>query len=209
MNSLIERWKTTVDSQKRRRLDAIEEGPALHEQSYDLNEVDSDYVRGQAQKVVDVLIDYDKNPPPMAKFSRVCRVIEETIERARKDRGLQPEASQLKELRESTRVRAEKSSRAMTELEDKLFAAERDKLQLRSEKDDLQRRVELQQREISQLEMSRELIQTLQDAHRILERSNTALLADVDQLRQYQAEREATWQLELEQLQTVISQLAP
>lgn len=203
MDSLIERWKNSVDSQKRRRLKSIEESPL--EQSIDRSEGISDYVRLQAQRIVDILVDYDKNPPPMAKFSRVCKVVEEVIERTKKDRV--PDAAQ--ELKESTRVKADHSSRVINELEDRLYIAEKERLKLLGDKEDLLRTVEQQQSSLAQAELSRDLVLTLQDAHRLLERSNAALLNDLEQMRKNQAEREATWALELQHLETVISQLSP
>lgn len=122
MDSLVARWKNTVDSQKLRH-----KKKAKGKKKEEDEEPQEDYVKTQAQRVVDALSNKDSEPPSckcylVSKFRSVCNIIEEIISKERNQHQLS------KDKEETSKHRTESTNRVISDLESRLFEAEREKV---------------------------------------------------------------------------------
>ncbi|CAG9317726.1 unnamed protein product [Blepharisma stoltei] len=226
MDSLVNRWKSTVDAQKQRQRshstqskthtqsparDSLKSLENSHDDSFNHSKQNhyQDYIKAQAQNIIDILSIKGQDPPSISSFNKVCNVIGDIIknERSKYNEENNPEAARLREMRESQRWKSESINKTVSDLEARLFESEREKILLKKEKEELKTKIGEINKQLSSALVTQEIVGVLKESFRTVEKSNKALISSIDAIKSAHREKERTWELEIEQLNKILEHL--
>lgn len=232
MDSLVNRWKNTVEAQKSRQRKKSSENHtlsphrenSLRDSSYEnsFNESRQNYsanlqdptIKSYAQKIIDVLSVKGQEPPSSKNyvvlvFNKVCKEIEDII-RIEKGKSLEEshsEMSRLRDLRESTRIMTDSVNKTVSDLEARLFESEREKILIRKDKEELKTRCEELNKQLQAASLTQETVNILKDSYKTIENTNKTLISNIETIKSSHREKERAWELELSNLQEILEEL--
>ncbi|CAG9328076.1 unnamed protein product [Blepharisma stoltei] len=224
MDSLVNRWKSTVEAQMERQIKRSKSknhtlSPSRKSlTNLETSQTDSfteskpapqNYVKSKAQKIIDILSVKGQDPPSISKFNKVCSAIEEIIknEELKISEENNSEATKFREMRESTRIQSESINKTVSDLEARLFESEREKILLRKEKEELKSKIEGLNKQLASSSVTQEMIGVLKESFKALENSNKTLISNIETIKNNQREKERAWELEIEQLHEIIENI--
>lgn len=230
MDSLIARFKNTVEQQKKRSTsekrtkpkkttEKIEDDRNLESRGFAESKskeavYKNVYAKTQTQRIIDILLPKAEDAPTsiiylVTTFNKVYDVIEQIMdyEHNSTQGQYENEINRLRELKESTRHRSDQTNRAISDLETRLIESEKDKLIIKKERDELKLKISELKDQLNQIKLSHEVVNMLQESHRSLQRSNECLRDSLEAERISYEHQQKLWELELIQLKTALSQL--
>ncbi len=159
-----------------------------------------------AKKVLDIA---EKQITRALKLKKIKNMVKKLGAKQEERVGeLENAAAKYRQQWEATRAKGEGSNKVISELEAKLFTSEKEKVDLRVERDALQARSKDLQRELDVYRTRAETTEMLKEAHKTVMETNADIRRDYEELKKQYQEEAQVWETELSTMRRKLELIA-